>query len=118
MNTLEKIRMISALTLAAAALTALFVLPASERDRERAATLCAATKGALCDGLRNATVDRVSGAHAVTNLGEMIVFARRGPEVNVTASLDVAELGAMTVTASRLPDRLAKTKPEFPARIL
>ncbi len=114
MSRLEKIRAIAALSISAAALTALFVLPSSERQTELAGTLCATSKGALCEGLRNDRNESDSPGHvSVTNLGHMTVIARRG-----TATFDeVTHLGAMTVTASRLPNMsLAERKPESEAR--
>lgn len=121
MSELRNVRAIISITIPAAALVALSVLPSADRRAQFAdpLALCATTKGALCDGLEDQKSDREMIRHATAALlGEITVVARRLPAERVASTIDDASfLGAMTITASRLPSAgLAEARSASSAR--
>lgn len=108
MSTMDKIRAITVLSLSAAALAVLFAasLVQSRAPAADALAVCAMSKGARCEGLRDAAIRQDSvGSASVADLGSMTVIARRDRSASAPASIEGATfLGAMIVTAPRLPN--------------
>ena len=93
MSTLETMRAISPIAISVAALMALLSLPRADRSYESVTSTETATIAEPANAHEG--VDAPSDVTGVVHLGELTVRAAR---------VEVADLGAMTVSATRLPN--------------
>jgi hypothetical protein len=93
MSTLETMRAISPIAISVAALMAFFSLPRADRNYESVTSTETATIAEPADAHEGTAAP--SNVTGVVHLGELTVRAAR---------VEVADLGAMTVSATRLPN--------------
>lgn len=108
MSELVKIRMIAFVSILIAALTLLVAL----QSTARAESLSVADLGEM-----TVIAPRIADVSAA-DLGEMAVIARRIPDTRVASTADVAFLGAMTITAPRLPATTARAAASYSSRAM